>query len=134
MIELLRGLYYNAGVAHSRRHFFLARRPPPRRGRAALGQVGPLSCISASPQGPHRLVVRTSRCGRDNPGSTPGVDNFRTLAGRFSFFFRCPARSIAGIAGRGLCWRATISTLSSRLPRASDRKLPLLRRARLPAL
>ena len=25
--------------------------------------------------GPHRLVVRTSRCGRDNPGSTPGVDS-----------------------------------------------------------
>ena len=24
-------------------------------------------------RGPHRLVVRTSRCGRDNPGSTPGV-------------------------------------------------------------
>ena len=24
--------------------------------------------------GPHRLVVRTSRRGRDNPGSTPGVD------------------------------------------------------------
>jgi hypothetical protein len=24
-------------------------------------------------QRPHRLVVRTSRCGRDNPGSTPGV-------------------------------------------------------------
>ena len=23
--------------------------------------------------GPHRLVVRTSRCGRDNPGSTPGA-------------------------------------------------------------
>ena len=23
---------------------------------------------------PHRLVVRTSRCGRDNPGSNPGVD------------------------------------------------------------
>ena len=23
---------------------------------------------------PHRLVVRTSRRGRDNPGSTPGVD------------------------------------------------------------
>ena len=22
---------------------------------------------------PHRLVVRTSRCGRDNPGSTPGA-------------------------------------------------------------
>ena len=25
-------------------------------------------------ESPHRLVVRTSRCGRDNPGSTPGVD------------------------------------------------------------
>ena len=24
---------------------------------------------------PHRLVVRTSRCGRDNPGPTPGVVN-----------------------------------------------------------
>ena len=24
--------------------------------------------------GPYRLVVRTSRCGRDNPGSTPGED------------------------------------------------------------
>ena len=25
---------------------------------------------------PHRLVVRTSRRGRDNPGSTPGEDIF----------------------------------------------------------
>jgi hypothetical protein len=25
---------------------------------------------------PYRLVVRTSRCGRDNPGSTPGEDIF----------------------------------------------------------
>ena len=25
-------------------------------------------------QGPYRLVVRTSRCGRDNPGSAPGED------------------------------------------------------------
>ena len=30
-------------------------------------------------QGPYRLVVRTSRCGRDNPGSTPGEDIARTL-------------------------------------------------------
>ena len=30
--------------------------------------------------GPHRLVVRTSRCGRDNPGSTPGEDMFTLLA------------------------------------------------------
>ena len=27
---------------------------------------------------PHRLVVRTSRRGRDNPGSTPGEDIFLT--------------------------------------------------------
>ena len=27
-------------------------------------------------QSPYRLVVRTSRCGRDNPGSTPGEDIF----------------------------------------------------------
>ena len=31
---------------------------------------------------PHRLVVRTSRCGRDNPGSTPGV----------VILFMCPVR------------------------------------------
>ena len=30
-------------------------------------------------QGPHRLVVRTSRRGRDNPGSTPGVDTLLPL-------------------------------------------------------
>ena len=29
--------------------------------------------LKANRQGPHRLVVRTSRCGRDNPGSTPGA-------------------------------------------------------------
>ena len=27
-------------------------------------------------EGPCRLVVRTSRCGRDNPGSNPGLDIF----------------------------------------------------------
>ena len=30
--------------------------------------------VAATRQRPHRLVVRTSRRGRDNPGSTPGVD------------------------------------------------------------
>ena len=30
-------------------------------------------------QGPHRLVVRTSRRGRDNPGATPGVDTLLPL-------------------------------------------------------
>ena len=29
---------------------------------------------------PHRLVVRTSRCGRDNPGSAPGVDKVAAVA------------------------------------------------------
>ena len=38
--------------------------------------------------GPHRLVVRTSRCGRDNPGSTPGVDIFLP---RNKFMKRPPA-------------------------------------------
>ena len=28
----------------------------------------------------HRLAVRTSRCGRDNPGSNPGVDIFSFVA------------------------------------------------------
>ena len=35
------------------------------------------------PSRPHRLVVRTSHCGRDNPGSTPGVDI--CCSGAFSF-------------------------------------------------
>ena len=30
----------------------------------------------AHTQGPFHLVVRTSRCGRDNPGSTPGEDMY----------------------------------------------------------
>ena len=33
-------------------------------------------CELSGWQGPYRLVVRTSRCGRDNPGSTPGEDIF----------------------------------------------------------
>ena len=44
---------------------------------------------------PHRLVVRTSRCGRDNPGSTPGEDNISRRA-------RIPKlwSAIASVAGR----------------------------------
>ena len=36
----------------------------------------PMEAAVAPPkrQSPYRLVVRTSRCGRDNPGSTPGED------------------------------------------------------------
>jgi hypothetical protein len=30
--------------------------------------------LPAVTRSPYRLVVRTSRCGRDNPGSTPGED------------------------------------------------------------
>ena len=51
----------------------LQRRPPP----GVLGFLVPLHCYWLNlNQGPHRLVVRTSRCGRDNPGSTPGVDTW----------------------------------------------------------
>ena len=34
---------------------------------------------------PHRLVVRTSRCGRDNPGSTPGEDIFAIFLSNFRY-------------------------------------------------
>ena len=34
----------------------------------------------SSRHGLHRLMVRTSRCGRDNPGSTPGGDIFHAAA------------------------------------------------------
>ena len=37
-----------------------------------------ITCGASLISSPHRLVVRTSRCGRDNPGSNPGVD---TLVG-----------------------------------------------------
>ena len=43
---------------------------------------------------PHRLVVRTSRCGRDNPGSTPGVDIFHSDA----YAARTRMQIIAGLA------------------------------------
>ena len=41
-----------------------------------LGVLSTGRCPSdaAKTQCPHRLVVRTSCCGRDNPGSNPGVD------------------------------------------------------------
>ena len=41
--------------------------------------LGPSRCAHRArlraARSPHRLVVRTSRCGRDNPGSTPGEGN-----------------------------------------------------------
>ncbi len=45
-------------------------------------------------QGPHRLVVRTSRRGRDNPGSAPGVDIFaRPRRGRHTSRARAAAQA-----------------------------------------
>ena len=44
-------------------------------------------------ESPHRLVVRTSRCGRDNPGSTPGVDIFEHV-GISNTMNLCPSRGI----------------------------------------
>ena len=63
---------------------------PPRRARQSLAQTAIWLTSNPSPDhhrcrhtlriacnplchGPHRLVVRTSRRGRDNPGSTPGA-------------------------------------------------------------
>lgn len=36
------------------------------------------TCPGTQAISPHRLVARTSRCGRDNPGSTPGEDMLLT--------------------------------------------------------
>ena len=47
---------------------------------------------------PHRLVVRTSRRGRDNPGSTPGVDS------SLAFSEHCGAQPLPPAA-----WRQTLS-------------------------
>ena len=51
-----------------------------RRSRATARAIAPcpalraqMSSTSGLPSGPHRLVVRTLCCGRDNPGSTPGA-------------------------------------------------------------
>ena len=43
---------------------------------------------------PHRLVVRTSRCGRDNPGSNTGVD--MVGGGSQNIFPRCGLRLSLG--------------------------------------
>ena len=57
--------------------------PPPQRAgqhRAASTELGSCSfCRTSFFLSPHRLVVRTSRCGRDNPGSNPGSDILRYL-------------------------------------------------------
>ena len=45
--------------------------------RALVKSLASLNSTGPTPS-PHRLVVRTSRCGRDNPGSTPGVDIFHS--------------------------------------------------------
>ena len=46
---------------------------------------------------PHRLVVRTSRCGRDNPGSTPGVDMFFEALWHCDFLILKTQSNIAGL-------------------------------------
>ncbi len=45
--------------------------------------------LTPSGYGPHRLVVRTSRCGRDNPGSTPGEDISSTGDSHAIFTLAC---------------------------------------------
>ena len=44
---------------------------------------------------PYRLVVRTSRCGRDNPGSTPGEDILPTrMHSSCTLSLRMPAHAL----------------------------------------
>ena len=44
---------------------------------------------------PYRLVVRTSRCGRDNPGSTPGEDILPTrMQSSCTLSIRMPAHAL----------------------------------------
>ena len=61
------------GAAHGRGRLRQAGRPY--RSPMSAGSCLLSFCCASSP---HRLVVRTSRCGRDSPGSNPGVD---TLVG-----------------------------------------------------
>ena len=50
-----------------------------------------ITCGASLISSPHRLVVRTSRRGRDNPGSNPGEDRRHALRSVRSFKWRsCP--------------------------------------------
>ena len=68
---------------------------------SAIGPVSP---------SPDRLVVRTSRCGRDNPGSTPGQDNVWHLRGVKV------TTSMDGDGWRGLCWCHVSDAARARMP------------------
>ena len=61
--------WLSAEEGHARTHAFLSRCVV----FAAVPPTVNLCVWGQTQQGPHRLVVRTSRRGRDNPGSTPGV-------------------------------------------------------------
>ena len=61
--------------------------------RALVESLASLNSTGPTPS-PHRLVVRTSRCGRDNPGSTPGVDSFHSDA----YVARTRMQIFAGLA------------------------------------
>ena len=52
-------------------------------------------------QGPHRLVVRTSRRGRDNPGSNSGVDSSQQC--------KCDLPSVWPARVQGACLQSTMS-------------------------
>ena len=60
---------------------------------------------------PHRLVVRTSRCGRDNPGSTPGEDTLHSpcwpFPGLWKIVATCPRRGRPVVAATTAVWLCT---------------------------
>ena len=67
----VRLLVWTFGIVHRVFSFVLSRYTP----RLVQTEFGFHCCVRLLySHRPHRLVVRTSRCGRDNPGSTPGVD------------------------------------------------------------
>ena len=68
-----------------------------------LAKTSPESFGRARHNSPHRLVVRMSRGGRDNPGSTPGVDIVP-----HSFFWSPRERFLdtAVLLHAALCWQA----------------------------
>ena len=58
-------------------------------GDAQQSRLSWTGCVQSQPhaQSPHRLVVRTSRRGRDNPGSTPGEDMYAIFHGQSLLVF-----------------------------------------------
>ena len=78
---------------------------------AACFGVRVLSWTQRRVHRPHRLVVRTSRCGRENPGSTPDVDRYCVVAACVAW--RAPRGASPAIAQ--LVEHLTVDACSNRM-------------------